>query len=215
MAGVKLLHPPLAHRPPPSHTHTHTHRGAPLIFLDWSFEYFEHQFNSDSRTSSKKNRQMAFPNVRCQNTAVSNNKRSNYKIENFDTDMAYCCIIVTTRKSGPFVTFSAIKVKVFDSSTLVYICLHSSSDSSTLVYTRLVTCLHLSTFLYIRLWLVYIHLHLSTFVFKIDPFFYAWLHFCAPHVKLMCTDYKITARFYIDTLQRNFQIWGARNLFLM
>ena len=30
----------------------------------------------------------------------------------------------------PCVTFSGIKVKIFDSSTLVYICLHSSSDSS-------------------------------------------------------------------------------------
>ena len=37
------------------------------------------------------------------------------------------------RKKGPCVTFSRIKEKVFDLSTLVYICLHSSNDSSTFV----------------------------------------------------------------------------------
>ena len=34
----------------------------------------------------------------------------------------------------PCVAFSGIKVKMFDSSTLVYICLHSSIDSSTLFF---------------------------------------------------------------------------------
>ena len=75
----------------------------------------------------------------------------------------------------PRVTFSGIKVEIFDSSTLIYIRLHSSSDTSTLVYIRLVTRLHSSTFVYIRLWLVYIRLHSSTLVwwhvygFRIDP----------------------------------------------
>ena len=46
---------------------------------------------------------------------------------------------------GPCVTFSGIKLKILDSATLVYICLHFSSDSSTLVYTRLVIRLHLSS----------------------------------------------------------------------
>ena len=63
---------------------------------------------------------------------------------------------------GPCVTFCGIKVKIFDLSTLVYICLHSSSDSSTLFYIRLVTRLHSSTLVYIGLWLVYIRLHPSS-----------------------------------------------------
>ena len=49
---------------------------------------------------------------------------------------------------GPCVAFSEIKEKFFDSSTLVYICLHSGSDSP--------------TFAYIRLWLVCIRLHSSS-----------------------------------------------------
>ena len=49
---------------------------------------------------------------------------------------------------GPFATFSEMKEKFFDSSTLVYICLHLASDSS--------------TFVYIRLWLVCIRLHSSS-----------------------------------------------------
>ena len=65
----------------------------------------------------------------------------------------------------PCVTFSGIKVEIFDSYALVYICLHLSSDWYTLVYTRLVTRLHLSIFLYIHLWLVYIRLHSSKFVY--------------------------------------------------
>ena len=54
----------------------------------------------------------------------------------------------------------------FDS--LIYICLHSSSDLSTLFYTCLRALLHssgdLSTLVYMRLWLVYICLHSSRFV---------------------------------------------------
>ena len=42
---------------------------------------------------------------------------------------------------GPCFTFFGIKEKLFDSFTLVFICIHSSSDSSRLVYT----CLHLSS----------------------------------------------------------------------
>ena len=56
--------------------------------------------------------------------------------------------------------WNGIKEKKYDSSTLVYICLHSS----TFVYTRLVNRLHSSTFVYIRLWLVCICLHSSTLV---------------------------------------------------
>ena len=117
---------------------------------------------------------MGFANVRSEDIVRSNNYRQNYKPENLHTDVAYSCIITT---------FSGIKEKKFDSSTLVYICLHSSSDSSTLVYwlvctrlyslvtrlrssvyTRLVTCFHSSTFVYIRLWLVYIRLYSPTLV---------------------------------------------------
>ena len=66
----------------------------------------------------------------------------------------------TQVKEHPFWEASVnIKKKIFfDSLTLVYICLHSStfvynrldssSGSSTLVYIRLVTCLHSSTFVY-------------------------------------------------------------------
>ena len=48
----------------------------------------------------------------------------------------------------PFFTFSRIKEEFFDSSTPIYICLHSTSDLSALVYTRLVTRLHFSIFVY-------------------------------------------------------------------
>ena len=37
------------------------------------------------------------------------------------------------QQMGPHVTFSGIKERIFYSSALVYICLHSSSDSSPLV----------------------------------------------------------------------------------
>ena len=45
-----------------------------------------------------RNRKMGFANVRTENTAMSNNNRWNYKIENLHTVVAYCCIIATTRK---------------------------------------------------------------------------------------------------------------------
>ena len=61
------------------------------------------------------------------------------------------CLIATARKWGPCVTFSGIKENFFDSSTLVYVCLHSASDSPTLVYTCLVSPLHWSTLVYTRL----------------------------------------------------------------
>ena len=79
------------------------------------------------------NRQMGFTNVRSDNILRSNNHRYSYKIENLHE---------------PCVTFSGIKGKNYDSSTLVYICVYLSSDSSTL--------------LYIRLWFVYISLHSSS-----------------------------------------------------
>ena len=109
----------------------------------------------------------------------------------------------------------------------IYTSAHSSSYLSTLVYIHLMTCLHLSTFASIcvtRLHsstFVYISLHLSTLVywlvcvFRTHNFFCILLLFSAPHSRLRCTDYKINARFYINTLQRNFQSWVARNLFLM
>ena len=65
---------------------------------------------------------MGFANVRSDNILRSNNHRYSYKIENL---------------YEPCVTFSGIKGKKYDSSTLVYIYLHLSSDSSTLVYIRL------------------------------------------------------------------------------
>ena len=88
---------------------------------------------------------------------------ADYKIENSHTDVAYCCIIATTRKWDYVSLFlESKKKKKFDSSALVYICLHSITESSTLVYTRLVARLHsfsdLSTVVYICLWLVYIRL---------------------------------------------------------
>ena len=72
-----------------------------------------------------------------------------YKIEKLHTDVAYCRIIATTKKWSHVtfvtcVTVSLAKVKMSDSSTIVYICLYASNDSSTFVYIRLVTCLHSS-----------------------------------------------------------------------
>ena len=45
--------------------------------------------------------------------------------------------------------------------------------------------------------------------------FMASILFSAPHVRLPCTEYKIKSTFYINTLQRNFKSWGAKNLFPM
>ena len=50
--------------------------------------------------------------------------------------------LLQQQQMGPHVTFSGIKERIFDSSALVYIGLHSSSDSSPLVYTSPVTRLH-------------------------------------------------------------------------
>ena len=70
--------------------------------------------------------------------------------------MIYCCIIATTTKWDHVSLFLESKKNFW----FVYICLHSSSDSSTLVYIRLhssETGLHSSTLVE---WLVY--------VFRID-----------------------------------------------
>ena len=80
------------------------------------------------------------------------------------TFVVYCCILATTTKWDHVSLF-----QIFDPSTLVYICLQSSSDSSTLVYIRL---LHSSSdssiFIYGSSTFVYTHLvtslHSSTFV---------------------------------------------------
>ena len=143
---------------------------------------------------------MGFANVR---SARSYNNRQNYKFEKLHTDMAYCCINTTTTKCDHVSLFVGSK-KVFlirlHSSTFVYTRLHSPTfvcDSSIFVQTRL----HLSSEL--------------VCVFRIDPFLCILLLFSAPYVRLMCTDYKIKARLYISTLQRNFQSRGARNLFLI
>ena len=65
---------------------------------------------------------------------------------------AYLCGLLlhycNNNKMGPRVTFSGIKETFFDSSTLIYICLHSSKFVKWLVYSRLVTRLHPSTFIY-------------------------------------------------------------------
>ena len=104
------------------------------------------------------NRQMDFANVSSRNIVRS--RLQNWKF-------AYRCGLLlhncNNKKMGLCITFSRIKKKKkFDSSALVYICLHSITESSTLVYTRLVARLHsfsdLSTVVYICLWLVYIRL---------------------------------------------------------
>ena len=74
----------------------------------------------------------------------------NYKIENLHTDVAYWCLIATA-KWDHVSLFLESKKNFFDSSTLVYICLNSSSDSSTLVYTRLHLSSESSALIYIRL----------------------------------------------------------------
>ena len=43
---------------------------------------------------------MGFANARGENIVMSNNNRWSYKIDNFHTDVAYCCIIVAARKLG-------------------------------------------------------------------------------------------------------------------
>ena len=69
----------------------------------------------------------------------------------------------------PRVTFSGIKVEIFDLSTLVYIRLHSSSDTSALaywlVYTRLHSSSDSSTLVYIRVHSTVTRLHPSTLVY--------------------------------------------------
>ena len=107
---------------------------------------------------------MGFANVRSESIVESHNHRWNYKIENFNTYVVYCCIIATTTKWDYTLFFLELE-KVFDSSSLVYICLHasidlsifvyiclySSSDLFTLVCTRLETRIRSSTFVYTRL----------------------------------------------------------------
>ena len=129
--------------------------------FDWSFE---HQFNSSSRTLSEEIGQwvLLMWGVRTLWWAITTDKTIKLKI--CIPDVAYCSIIATTRRWNHVSRFSGIKVKLFYSSTFVYICLHSSSDWSTLVHIRLVTRLHSSTFIFISLWLVYIRLHSSTLV---------------------------------------------------
>ena len=61
----------------------------------------------------------------------------------------------------PRITFSGVKETFFDSSTLVYICLNSSSDSSTLVFIGLYSSSDLYMLVYIHLWLVYTRLETS------------------------------------------------------
>ena len=81
---------------------------------------------------------------------------------------------------GPGATFSGIKEKKIDSSTLVYTHLvtrlHSSTPIQSLVYIRLVTRLHSSsdstTFVYICL---VTRLHSSTFVCNSSTFVYTCL----------------------------------------
>ena len=75
-------------------------------------------------------------------------------------------------KIGPSVTFSRIK-QIFDSSTLAYICLHSSSDSSTPISIRLHLSSDLSKLIYTRLMT---RLHSSTSACDSSKFSYTRLH---------------------------------------
>ena len=97
--------------------------------LFWASVHFEFTY------IKRNNRQMGFTNVRNENAEQESQLR-NWKF-------AYLCDLLlhnySNNKMGPRVTFSGIKEKRFDSSALVFICLHSSSDSSTLIYTRLMT----------------------------------------------------------------------------
>ena len=87
---------------------------------------------------------MGFANMRSGNVVESSNHRKKHRIGHSNTDAAYGCINATTE--WDHVSFFLESKKIFDSSTLVYICLHSSNDLSTLIYTCLVTRLHSSTF---------------------------------------------------------------------
>ena len=103
----------------------------------------------------------------------------------------------------PCVTFSGIKVKIF--------------DLSTLVYTRLGTRLHSSAFVYIRLWLVYICLHSYSlvwwlvYVFRIDLFYNILLSKCldlyrSSHPEVFCRKgvFRNFAKFTRNHLRQSF-----------
>ena len=100
-------------------------RGLPF---SWSFEY---QFSSSSRTFSKTIGKWV--SLMWVVGAVITDKTTKLK----NRILAYRCGLLlhncNNSKMGPCVTISGIKEKIFDSSTLVYISLDSSSDSSTLV----------------------------------------------------------------------------------
>ena len=74
---------------------------------------------------------------------------------------------------GPNFTFSGIKEKVFDSSTLAYICLYSCIDSSSLVSICLRSSSDLSKLIYTRLMT---RLHSPTSVCDLSKFVYTRLH---------------------------------------
>ena len=43
---------------------------------------------------------MGFAKVKGEKTVMSNNDRCNYEIESLHSDVAYCCIIATTKTRG-------------------------------------------------------------------------------------------------------------------
>ena len=144
----------------------HPLRRGPLFFLDWSFE---HQFNSTlSETIGKW--VLLMWGVGTLWGAVITDKITKLKV-------AYQCGLLlhnySSNKMGPWVTFSGIKEKLFDSSTPLLICLKSSSDSSRLACTRLQLSSGSSTLLYTHL---VTRLHSYTFVCDSSTFVYTRLH---------------------------------------
>ena len=132
-------------------------QGRPPFFFGWSFE---HQLNSSSRTLSETIGKWIFLmwGVGTLSGAVITDNTTKLKIS---IPMWPTVPLLQKQQNGTMCHFFWNKEKYFDSSTLVYIYLHSSSDSSTLVYTCLVTRLHSCTFVDIPLWLGYIRLHSS------------------------------------------------------
>ena len=113
--------------------------GTPF-FLDCSFE---RQFDSSSCTLRETIDKwvLLMRGVRKWRGAISQIKLQNCKFSYLCGLLLHNC---NSNKMRPCITFSGIKEKSFDSSTLFYICLHSSSDWSTFVYTCLLTRLSAS-----------------------------------------------------------------------
>ena len=134
------------------------------------------------------------------------------KLQNWK--FAYLCGLLmhncNNNKMGRCITISGIKERFFDSSTVICICLHSSSsDSSSFVYTRLVTLLHSSVFVFTCLHLSPLVLWLIS-VFRIDRIFHIFESFSGCKNIVKC-EFK-TPVFFRSTLYHLHEpLWKFRS----